>query len=60
MPEPSAPSRERDEFDRITRLAEIERDRELIAQYEEGMAFYRGRIEDYRYQLGRIDQRLGG
>ncbi len=52
--------RERDEFDRVRRNAQIERDREVLAQYEEGMAFFPARIENNRYGLGRIDERLGG
>ena len=52
--------RERDEFERMSRLAQVEKDRTLIAQYEEGMAFYRDRIETNRYRLGRLDERLGG
>jgi len=52
--------RERDEFERIRRVAQIEKDRNFIARYEEGTAFYRTRIEDNRYELGRIDERLRG
>jgi hypothetical protein len=55
----STPSEE-DEFERMRLVAEIERDRLLIAQYEEHQAFYRGRVEDNRYKLGRLDERLGG
>jgi len=51
--------RERDEFERIRRIAQIEKDRNFLEQYDEGMAFYRSRIEDNRYELGRIDERLG-
>jgi hypothetical protein len=52
--------REKDEFKRIQLVAEIEHARLLIAQYEEHQAYYRGRVEDDRYQLGRLDERLGG
>jgi hypothetical protein len=52
--------RENDEFERMRLVAEIERDRLLIAQYDEHQAFYRGRAEDNRYKLGRLDERLGG
>jgi hypothetical protein len=52
--------REEDEFERMRLVAEIERDRLLIAQYEEHQAFYRDRVEDNRYKLGRLDERLGG
>jgi hypothetical protein len=49
-----------DEFERIRLVGKIERDRQLVAQYEEHQAFYRARIEDSRYELGRLDERLGG
>jgi len=52
--------RENDEFERIQLVAQIERDRHLIAQYDEHQAFYRGRVCDNRYKLGRLDERLGG
>ncbi|MGH8573273.1 MAG: hypothetical protein ACREX8_11960 [Gammaproteobacteria bacterium] len=52
--------REDDEFERMCLVAEIERYRLLIAQYEEHQTFYRGRIETNRYKLGRLDKRLGG
>lgn len=50
----------RDEFERMRLVAQIERDRAIIAQYEEHQAFYRARIEDSRYELGGLDERLGG
>ena len=53
-------SNEGDEFERMRLVDRIERDRELVAQYEEHQAFYRARIEDSRYKLGRLDERLGG
>jgi hypothetical protein len=53
-------SREADEFRRIELIERLARDREIIAQYEGGMAFYRQRIEDTQYDLGRLDERLGG
>jgi hypothetical protein len=52
--------RERDEFERMRLTEQIERDRALVAQYELHQAFYRGRIEDNRYELGKLDERLGG
>ena len=51
---------ERDEFERMRLIARIERARRLIAQYEEHQEFYRQEIEDSRYELGRLDERLGG
>ncbi len=50
--------RDRDEFDRIRLTDQIERDRAMVAQYEEHQAFFRKRIEDNRYDLGRLDERL--
>jgi hypothetical protein len=52
--------RERDEFERIKLSADVERRREILVQYEEGLALYRTKIEEDRYDLGKIDQRLGG
>jgi hypothetical protein len=31
-----------------------------VAQYEEHLAFYRHRIETQLYDLGKLDERLGG
>lgn len=52
--------REEDEFRRIRIVDEIERARAIVAQYEEGLVFYRQRIEDRVYDLGMLDERLGG
>lgn len=52
--------RVRDEFMRMELTALLSRDREIIASYEEGFAFIRRRIEETRYDLGRLDERLGG
>ena len=51
---------ERDEFERIRLVAQIERARAFIKQYEEHQEFYRRQVEDSRYELGRLDERLGG
>jgi hypothetical protein len=51
---------ERDEFERMRLAARLERIRGLVAQYEEHQGFYRRQIEDSRYELGRLDERLGG
>ena len=51
---------EREQFERIQLNARLDRDREIIAQYERGLAYYRQRVEDTRYELGRLDERLGG
>jgi len=51
---------ERDEFDRIQLVSQIERERAIVAQYEEHLAFYRARIENRLYELGKLDERLGG
>src|SRR5712691_5736962 len=53
-------AREEDEFERIRTTAELERDRAIVARYEEHLAFYRRRIETQLYNLGRLDERLGG
>lgn len=52
--------KERDEFERMRLVAQIERARAFIEQYEEHQEFYRRQVEDSRYELGRLDERLGG
>jgi hypothetical protein len=52
-------SREKDEFVRIRLHQEIERARELIGKYEEGLTHFRREIEDNNYDIGRLDERLG-
>jgi hypothetical protein len=51
---------ERDEFARIRIVDQVERDRAIVAQYQEHMMLYRTRIENRLYELGRLDERLGG
>lgn len=53
-------SRAADEFRRIELVSLLERERAIVGQYEQHLAFYRARIEDRRYELGRLDERLGG
>jgi len=50
----------RDEFARMQLTAQLAKSRDIIAQYEVGLAFQRQRVEDTRYELGRLDERLGG
>ena len=52
-------SSEHDKFQRIKLTAHIERFREIILQYEDGLAYYRSEIEDHVYKIGQIDERLG-
>jgi hypothetical protein len=52
--------REREEFERIALISQVDKDRRMIAQYVENMAFFQARIEEARYRLGRLDERLGG
>jgi ribosome-binding protein aMBF1 (putative translation factor) len=52
--------RVKDEFTRMELASRLNRDREIINQYEAGLAFHRQRVEDTRYELGRLDERLGG
>jgi len=42
----------------LTGRADIEKSRALVAQYEEGQAFFRNSIEDHHYEIGRLDERL--
>ena len=51
---------EEDQFERIQLVTKIERARRLVAQYEQHQEFYRRQVEDGRYELGRLDERLGG
>jgi hypothetical protein len=51
---------EHDEFERMRLTAQLERAKAMIAQYEEHQEFYRRQVEDGRYELGRLDERLGG
>lgn len=51
--------REHDQFTRIELAARLENDRQLVVQYEKGLAFFRTRVEDTRYELGKLDERLG-
>jgi hypothetical protein len=53
-------ARVNDEFRRIRVTAQLSRDREMINQYEIGLAFHQQRVEDARYDLGRLDEGLGG
>lgn len=53
-------SNESDHFERIRLNDQIDRDRAIVQQYETGLTYYQGRIEDTRYELGRLDERLGG
>jgi hypothetical protein len=51
-------AREDDEFRRIELVSLLERERGIVGQYEQHLAFYRARIEERRYELGRLDERL--
>lgn len=51
---------ERDVFTRIRTIDQIERDRAVIARYEVNMLFFSTRIENQLYELGGLDERLGG
>jgi hypothetical protein len=52
--------REDDEFRRIELMSHLERECGIVALYEQNLAFYRTRIEERLYELGKLDQRLGG
>jgi hypothetical protein len=59
VPDDGMTPRESDQFKRIKITADIERFREIIVKYQEGMAEYRSLIEDGLYEIGGIDERLG-
>ncbi len=50
---------EADNFRRIQLESDVERAHELIAQYHEGIGFYRQRLDKYQNWLGHIEERLG-
>jgi hypothetical protein len=52
-------TRDDDHFERIRLVAEIEKARIHIGQYEQGRAYFHQVIEDRRYKLGRLDERPG-
>ena len=52
-------TREDNEIERIELWTEVEKSRSIVEQYEEGQAFFRARIEDRPYRIGRLDERLG-
>ena len=54
-----ADPREENEFERIRIMSDMEKDRHIVAQYEENQAIYRARLEKHQYELGRLDERLG-
>lgn len=52
--------RERDQFARIELLTKLQRDREIVAMYEENLAKLRQEIGMKLHKLGKLDERLGG
>jgi hypothetical protein len=52
-------TRDEDHFERIRLAADIERARNLIERYDDGQAFYQNLIENSKYKIGRLDERLG-
>lgn len=48
-----------DELERINLHVELERERQIVANYESGLAHYHQSIEEMQHQLGRLDERLG-
>ncbi|MGH3679539.1 MAG: hypothetical protein ACRDT2_04540 [Natronosporangium sp.] len=51
---------ERDQFARIELLTKLQRDREIVAMYEENLTELRKKIEQEVHILGKLDERLGG
>jgi hypothetical protein len=47
-----------DHFERMELHETIERSRDLIAKYLDGMAHQHRKIEKSQHQLGRLDERL--
>jgi hypothetical protein len=49
----------RDEFQRIKLHEEIAKAQLIISQHTNGLAHYRQEVEGMRYEIGRLDERLG-
>jgi hypothetical protein len=49
---------EADKFRRIELNVELERAEKLIADYRQGIDFFRDRMDKHQYELGRIEERL--
>jgi hypothetical protein len=47
------------EFERIQEVAKLEREREIIASYHEGLAKAWTRVEKVQHDLGYLDCQLG-
>lgn len=52
--------REESEFERIRLITKEGRNLELVDRYEEGMRYVWNEIAQARYDLGMLDERLGG
>jgi hypothetical protein len=51
-------STEADNFRRIQLVADVDRARDMVARYREGIDYYRRQIDQFRYLLGRVEERL--
>jgi hypothetical protein len=51
--------RQNDEIRRMDIMIKLQRAEGLIANYEEGIRFYRNHIKSYHQLLGHISERLG-
>ena len=49
---------EEDQFRRIELVAKIDRAREHLAQYDQHRADFQHKIEEWKYEIGRLDERL--
>lgn len=49
---------EQDQLRRIELHNKVERDLEIIRQYEEGLAYKHNEVGKCRYEIGRLDERL--
>lgn len=50
---------EADNFRRIQLVSDVDRAKGLIAQYREGIDYYRRKLDKYHNWLGHIEERLG-
>jgi hypothetical protein len=46
------------EFERMQTIATLEKQREIIASYQEGLAHYREKVEDAQFKVGYLHHQL--
>ncbi|WP_165367617.1 hypothetical protein [Phytoactinopolyspora endophytica] len=49
-----------DHFRRIEVVQQMDRAKEVVERYFDGLHFYIGQIEEHSREIGKLDERLGG